>query len=123
MTTFGSNYGTYGIYPQQNPQIYYSYNNTATQEKSGKVPSEQECKQLSKHYLGAVKAPKASTLKEIRTAFEKWIERYTSRPHRYNTDKIERNVDAAIDFLDTTLDTQSQPSKKTDSPSSLNTKV
>lgn len=50
--------------------------------------------------IGAVKAPKASTLKQWYASVEEWFTNYINRPHRYNMDRIENNIDNISDILD-----------------------
>ena len=46
------------------------------------------------------KAPKPETVKKYVTAFEEWLEKYVSRPHKYDLDRIKDNTDIALDFID-----------------------
>lgn len=54
--------------------------------------------------LGAVKMPKASTLRaffeKVEAKFEQWLNRYNSRPHRYNTDRWKDTADLILDSTD-----------------------
>lgn len=107
--------------PGRTTRICYANNDTVPPEKRGKEISDADYKKLTTQRLGAVKAlkaPKASTLKEMCTAFEKWIERYTSKPKRYNPNKIEQNINTALDIVDGAVNPNHK--QQSDTPNQLN---
>ena len=76
--------------------------------------SEDPPKLLVEHrMLGAAKMPKPSTIKRVwnnfMTKFEQWLDRYSSKPHKYDVDKWQDNADKFIDFVDAGPDNNSQP--------------
>ena len=102
----------YGYYPQVHKQsdipgrstrICYADNENVPPEKRGKEISDEDYKKLQEQKLGSVKyfkAPKPETVKKYVTAFEEWLEKYVSRPHKYDLDRIKDNTDMALDFID-----------------------
>ena len=89
--------------PGRTSRICYADNDSVPPEKRGKEISDEDYKKLQEQRLGAVKyfkAPKAETVKKYVTAFEEWFEKYVSKPHKYDLDRIKDNTDMALDFVD-----------------------
>ncbi len=84
---------TQGNYPENIQRGQYLQAQTADNQ------NQSEPKYLAAR-IGAVKAPKASTLKQWYTSVEEWFTNYMNRPHRYNMDRIENNIDSISDILD-----------------------
>ena len=101
-----------GYYPQVHKQsdipgrsarICYADNENVPPQKRGKEISDEDYKKLQEQKLGSVKyfkAPKPETVKKCVTAFEEWLERYTSKPHRCDFNQIKDNTNMALDFID-----------------------
>lgn len=76
--------------------------------------TEEQPKLLVVHrMLGAAKMPKPSTIKRVwnnlMAKFEQWLDRYSSKPHKYDVDKWQDNADKFIDFVDAGSDNNPQP--------------
>lgn len=76
--------------------------------------TEEQPKLLVEHrMLGAAKMPKPSTIKRVwnnlMAKFEQWLDRYSSKPHKYDVDKWQDNADKFIDFVDAGSDNNPQP--------------
>ena len=96
------------------PYVYSSQQqkekNTAVLEPYGmqnnNTPVYEEHKLLAPNQmLGAAKMPKPSTIKNvaknIEEKFQQWLDRYTSRPHKYDVDQWKDNIDTVLDITDT----------------------
>lgn len=90
--------------PGRTSRICYADNDSVPPEKRGKEISDEDYKRMQEQRLGgslkAIKAPKPETIKKYVTAFEEWFEKYISKPHKYDLDRIKDNTDMALDFVD-----------------------
>lgn len=91
-----------GISTSYNSAVYppkYTYSSDNAQNPQSDKPQ-----MLVERKLGAVKMPKASTLRaffeKVEVKFEQWLNRYNSRPHRYNTDRWKDTADLIIASAD-----------------------
>ena len=99
MTSISSYKAGYPVYQQNLSQTQGNYPENILQAKTADNQNQSEPKYLTAR-IGAVKAPKASTLKQWYTSVEEWFTNYMNRPHRYNMDRIENNIDSISDILD-----------------------
>ena len=100
---------------------YYTIRPDATQADKSQTQyyeryeqTEEQPKLLVDHrMLGAAKMPKPSTIKRVwnnlMAKFEQWLDRYSSKPHKYDVDKWQDNADKFIDFVDAGSDNNPQP--------------
>lgn len=101
-----SNYAnnvTYSQLPQaseRKSKIYYANNETIPPEKRVKEISDEDYQKMSKQFVGSVRAPKASTLRNFMKNMEEWFTKYMEKPHRLNVDKIEKNANTVLDIID-----------------------
>ncbi len=101
----------YGYYPQIHKQsdiagrtsrICYADNENVPAEKRGKEISDEDYKKLQEQKSASIKyfkAPAAKDVKKAVSTFEKWLEKYTSRPHRYDIDRIKDNTNMTLDYI------------------------
>ena len=81
------------------PKVYYANGDSAAPEKRGNELPQQECKQLVGTRLGAVKAPKAETIKNIKTTITEWAEKYMEKPKKINPDHAKDNIQHTLDIV------------------------
>ncbi len=124
MTSYSVNYGYY--YPQnfnksdipgRTSRICYADNDSVPPEKRGKEISDEDYKRLQEQRLGSARylcAPSAKTVKNLTKYFDEWLEKYLSKPHRYNTDDIKDNAQTVIDLYDNYTNPSQQNNNKHD---------
>lgn len=86
-------------YQPQPVKIYYADNDSVPAEKRGKELSQDEYKQFVNTRLGAVKAPKAETIKNIKTTITEWAEKYMEKPKKINPDHAKDNIQHTLDIV------------------------
>lgn len=86
-------------YQHQPVKIYYADNDSVPAEKRGKELSQDEYKQFVNTRLGAVKAPKAETIKNIKTTITEWAEKYMEKPKKINPDHAKDNIQHTLDIV------------------------
>lgn len=112
MTTISNFYGANNAYP-----VRYNTNYAGKvdfSENTKTENNEEQPKLLMEHkMLGAAKLPKPSTIKKVwsklEAKLEQWLDRYTSKPHKYDTDKWEDTADMINDLTDSGSDKNQQP--------------
>ena len=81
------------------PKVYYANGDSAAPEKRGKELSQDEYKQFVNTKLGAVKAPKAETIKNFKNTIEELVERYMEKPKKINPDHAKDNIQHTLDIV------------------------
>lgn len=112
MTTISNFYGSNNVYPVRYNTPYTGdvdfYENTKTENKE-----DQPKLLMDQKMLGAARLPKPSTIKrfwsKLEAKLEQWLERYNSKPHKYDADKWEDTADMINDLTDSGSDKNQKP--------------